>query len=334
MTTRTEPTEHPAPEELADLSEDLLSSGRSAELRGHLTDCPDCAEIYASLAEIRTLLGALPAPPPLPADVRARIDAALREAAEETDVSRETCASAETEIAPDVSRETSRTASPSEAHVSRGTSAVPARPSSRDVSRETSTRRTRPAPSRPAPAGPGRTSTRWGSRRRLFWGGTATVLALGAGSLLLSSLGSGKDEQTPSAQQSQQSPVFSGSPLKMEVNALLQDAGDSGSTAGNSPKSADSAPAGTRQPPLKTGAETPLLADTPGVPGCVKRGIGREDTALGVERGTYRGRDAYLVVLPHARDTARVTAYIVDAACVGLRSAAKGEVLHSSSFPR
>ncbi|MFD4751784.1 hypothetical protein [Streptomyces sp. NPDC058426] len=333
MTTRTEPTEHPDPEELADLAEDLLPPQHGTALRGHLADCPDCAEVYSSLAEIRTLLGALPAPPPLPADVSARIDAALREVAEEADVSRGTRAEEDAGIAHDVSRETSRTASPLGAHVSRETSTAPtpSLPSPPpDVSRETS-RRTRPTPSRPAPSGPGRTGPRGSSRRRLFWGGTATVLALGAGSLLLSSLGTGEEERSPSAQQSQQSLAFSGSPLKKEVTALLQ---ESGSTSPNSPKSAGTAPASSPQPHHGTGVETPLRADAPAVPPCVTRGIGRGESALGVEKGTYAGREAYLVVLPHARDTAQVTAYVVDAACATRRTGAKGEVLHSSSYPR
>ncbi|WP_431035172.1 hypothetical protein ACQYWQ_15175 [Streptomyces sp. P6-2-1] len=165
----------------------------------------------------------------------------------------------------------------------------------------------------------------------MFWGGTATVLALGAGSLLLSSLGPGEEEQAPSAQQRQQSLVFSGSPLKSEVSALLQ---DSASTSPNSPKSASTVPASTRQPQGETGIETPLRADTPVVPPCVTWGIGREETALGVEKGTYRGQEAYLVVLPHPHDAAQVTAYIVDAACATLRTAMKGEVLLTSSYPR
>jgi hypothetical protein len=170
----------------------------------------------------------------------------------------------------------------------------------------------------------------------LLWGGTATVLALGAGSLLLSSLGTGDDEQVPSArpsssQQSEQFLVFSGSPLRTEVSTLLQ---DSEASAPINPKNAGTASASPRQPQGETGAETPLRADAPVVPPCVTRGIGREETALGVEKGTYRGHEAYLVVLPHSRDTAQVTAYIVDAACAALRTATKGEVLLTSSYPR
>jgi hypothetical protein len=82
---------HPEVSEIADLSEDLLSPERSAALLAHLDRCDPCGDLLASLDEVRGLLGAFPDPGPMPADVTARIDAALAtEPAPPSDVSRET----------------------------------------------------------------------------------------------------------------------------------------------------------------------------------------------------------------------------------------------------
>ncbi|MER8183292.1 zf-HC2 domain-containing protein [Kitasatospora sp. NPDC094015] len=74
------PADHPDIELLADLAEDLLDPARANELRRHLAGCPECADTYAALAEVSALLGD-GEPEPMPADVAARIDAALAEAA-------------------------------------------------------------------------------------------------------------------------------------------------------------------------------------------------------------------------------------------------------------
>ncbi|MEV0850034.1 hypothetical protein AB0J21_29865, partial [Streptomyces sp. NPDC049954] len=125
MTTRTDATRHPEVEEIADLAEGLLSAGRGAILHAHLSDCPPCAEVYASLVEIQSLLSTLPAAPSMPTDVSARIEAAITaESLPSLKVRR---------IEPDVSRETS---APSAADVSRETCTPSA---AVDVSRETST---------------------------------------------------------------------------------------------------------------------------------------------------------------------------------------------------
>ncbi|MEF2527522.1 anti-sigma factor family protein [Streptomyces sp. CS62] len=70
----------PAPDdvsEISDLAEGLLSPARTAQVRRHLAECPLCADVLASLEEIRSLLGTLPGPPRMPGDVAGRIDAAL-----------------------------------------------------------------------------------------------------------------------------------------------------------------------------------------------------------------------------------------------------------------
>ncbi|MCC9308045.1 hypothetical protein LN042_13255 [Kitasatospora sp. RB6PN24] len=67
---------HPDIETLADLSEDLLAPAEAAALRGHLADCPECADTLAALTEVAALLAA-DRVEPMPADVALRIDAAL-----------------------------------------------------------------------------------------------------------------------------------------------------------------------------------------------------------------------------------------------------------------
>ncbi|MEU4091119.1 hypothetical protein [Streptomyces sp. NPDC026673] len=148
MTSTTGTDEHPEVAEISALSEGILPPERSADVRGHLDGCALCADVRASLDEIRGLLGTLPGPPRMPADITGRIDAAL---------------AAEVLLAsngPDVSRET-QTAEPSR------------------VSRETSIPADRgPAGRGSAPTGPGRPGTR--TRRR--WGKgiliTASVAAV------------------------------------------------------------------------------------------------------------------------------------------------------------
>src|SRR3954467_4741780 len=68
---------HPDVMEIADLAEGILSPEQAAEVHAHVESCVECGEVLASLQEIRGLLGELPEPEPMPADVAARIDAAL-----------------------------------------------------------------------------------------------------------------------------------------------------------------------------------------------------------------------------------------------------------------
>lgn len=70
------------------------------------------------------------------------------------------------------------------------------------------------------------------------------------------------------------------------------------------------------------------------VPACVEEGIGRNSDALAIEKGSYEGTDAYLVVLPHPTDPASVQAYVVAAACVGAEPPAKGKLLLTHAYNR
>ncbi|WP_431958959.1 hypothetical protein [Actinacidiphila sp. bgisy160] len=173
MTPTTGTDEHPEVAEISALTEGILPPERSADVRGHIDGCALCADVRASLDGIRGLLGTLPGPPRMPADIAGRIDAALAAeallASSGADVSRET----ETTKPPRVSRETS--------------AAVDGRPSGRGI----------------GPSGPGRPGT--GSRRR--WGKgilvTASVAAvLGFGAVLAQSTweaGGSADSQSSTA---------------------------------------------------------------------------------------------------------------------------------------
>ncbi|MFE7559614.1 anti-sigma factor family protein [Kitasatospora sp. NPDC057500] len=136
---------HPDVDELADLAEDLLAPADAEVLRRHLADCADCRETVEALTEVRTLLAGAGSPA-MPADVAARIDAALAAAAQD--------AHPVPAPAPAV-----RSLTPSVP------SAPPARPS--------------------AATGPGRTA-RPRRRRALLLGSAAALLALGLGGAFLS----------------------------------------------------------------------------------------------------------------------------------------------------
>ncbi|MFF4487398.1 anti-sigma factor family protein [Streptomyces sp. NPDC001544] len=101
MSSTTDTAGHPDIAEISDLTEGLLPASRTDDLRRHLQECELCAEVQSSLEEIRALLGTLPGPTHMPADVADRIDAALaaeaRPIATDVDahVSRETPAPAD-----------------------------------------------------------------------------------------------------------------------------------------------------------------------------------------------------------------------------------------------
>lgn len=155
MTDATGDAGHPDVAEISDLAEGLLAPARSGEVRSHLDSCALCADVRSSLEEIRGLLGTLPGPSRMPADVAGRIDAALAaealletmephpvEAGAEPGSNAPHASAAPDEAAPD---EAARTTSAQHLapDVSRETTA--------DVSRETSRETTAPElPARPS----------------------------------------------------------------------------------------------------------------------------------------------------------------------------------------
>ncbi|MEV7090398.1 hypothetical protein AB0O07_31730 [Streptomyces sp. NPDC093085] len=339
MTSTTDTAQHPDVSEIADLAEGVLSPERTADLRKHLDGCVLCADVHDSLEEIRGLLGTLPGPPRMPADVAGRIDAALAAEALLDATTPEGAAEAETPSATaDVSRETVPATTPS-----------PRADAPDDVTDTVRADRPsvdRPGTERPAdrPAGrpkagstgPGRGGRPRPRRRRAAVLSAVLGTALvGLGVLLVPSFsasdtGDVTGQAAPvTGHASEESRQFSGTPLQKRVDTLLA-AGGGGATAGETkagrPRALESE--------QNTTSNSPLFQSAPSVPPCIERGIGSELSALAVEQGTYQDTAAYLVVVPVSGDSTRVQAYVVDASCVTDAPSAAGTVLLTHSYPR
>ncbi|MGI5376723.1 anti-sigma factor family protein [Streptomyces sp. CA-251387] len=311
MSSTTDTAGHPDVAEISDLTEGLLPPSRTADVRRHLDECELCADVQASLEEIRELLGTLPGPTRMPDDVAGRIDAAL--AAE---------ALLSATAADDVYQ----------ADAGRATPVGTARPisvadDSVRVSRETSTAASRPAGhARSSTTGPGRKDRKKAGRRKVaILSAAFTAAALGLGSVLLTSLMGGSGAGPTADGEHTTADTFSAAKLEKQVSDLL---------AKN-----ESSPGGSRKPDHSMGIEggpdtksTQPLRDT--VPECIRKGIGRTDAALAAEEGIYKGRDTLLVVLPDASDVSRITVYLMDATCVKNASSTPAEVLLKDSYPR
>ncbi|MGW1667559.1 anti-sigma factor family protein [Streptomyces sp. NPDC002324] len=301
MTSTTDTAGHPDVEEISDLSEGLLPPSRTTHVRQHLDECPLCADVYASLEEIRGLLGTLPGPPHVPDDVAGRIDAAL---------AAEALLNAS---APE--RETS--AEPAAAkisHTARGEEATT------HVSRETAPTVDRPAGRPRASTGPGRMSKRRPKRRTTVIGAVIAIAALGFGTVLVQS---GGESDGPTRNAASAAPSnFSGVKLEKRVQELLGE-----TKTENSP---GQEAFGTATTPDKS-RNTVFKAE---VPVCIAKGIGDVTGAIASEPGTYRGADAYLVLLPDRSDDSHVTAYVVDASCLDKASDPAGDVLLKQSYAR
>lgn len=300
MTSSTDADQHPDVSEISDLAEGLLPVSRATELRRHLDDCPLCADVQTSLAEIRGLLGTLPGAGRMPADVAGRIDAAL---------AAEALLSATAPSGPvDVSRETS-------------TAATPPSPTATPPSA------TRPAGHPRAATGPGR--SRRPRRRTAVLGAVLSAAAVGMSVLLLQSgtrmsadSGATKDASISAVSGTPQD--FSGEPVRDRVDSLLS----AGITSAE--------PRIEKVPPTESDgpAVSPKSSPAVAVPSCVQRGTGRTEQPLASEEGRYGGTDAYLVVLPHPTDAALVQAYVVDASCTDASGSPAGELLLTRTFSR
>jgi hypothetical protein len=298
VTSTTDTTQHPDVSEISDLTEGLLSPSRTADVRQHLDRCRLCADVRASLEEIRGLLGTLPGAPRMPADVAGRIDAALA-----AEALLDATAPGET---PHVSRET--TPAPQLADT-----AVADRPAGRPR----------------AATGPGR-SRQSRRRRTAVLGAAFSAAAIGVSILLLQSIQTTGNNADSSKKDAGVSSVagdnqeFSKPDLKARVQALLA----------TSPQRAE--PRIEKGPSVDSQSSpvSPNGMPESAVPSCIQKGTGRADPPLAFERGVYEGTRAYLVVLPHPADSTRVQAYVIDAACVDTTHAAAGKRLLTNTYPR
>ncbi|MER7461797.1 hypothetical protein [Streptomyces sp. NPDC097981] len=314
MTPTTGTIRHPDVSEISDLTEGLLSPARTTEVRRHLGDCPLCADVHASLEEIRALLGTLPGPPRMPADIAGRIDAAL---------------AAEALLDSTTPRaETAPASGPC---------------TQRDVSRETSpAAATRPGTPRPAgrPAGatgPGRRRAR---RRITVIAGLAGAAACALGIFLAGNLlGTGSPDTaarktgTSAAAEAPVNGTYTAQGLQDSVRRLL--------VPGQGAKTAPQRDQQNNTYGLENTGPSP--GEVPGdgnrtkaasVPTCVQGATGRTDIPLAAERGTYQGTEVYLLVLPHPGDSTQVDAYLVGAGCADNPSADAGKPLLAKTYPR
>ncbi|MCX4963401.1 hypothetical protein OHA98_00940 [Streptomyces sp. NBC_00654] len=326
MTSTADTAQHPDVSEISDLTEGLLPPSRTAEVRRHVDGCALCGDVRTSLEEIRSLLGTLPGPQPMPEDIAGRIDAALAAEAlldstvpgEGVDVSRETSTPA---------KNPTDSAAPSEALPGQRTHATPA---------------DRPAGRPPAPTGPGRRTS--GRRRRTAVLGAAFGAAvITMGIVFLQPFQGSQDKATTMADRSTgadgtSARSFSEGTLEGTVQDLLR-----ATTASQSPRGQKQQPdsgtkttgeVGSPEAAEATTPDKPLRAAAVDVPPCVQQATGRNTAALAVDEGRYQGRDAFLVVLPHATDTTRVQAYVVAATCVGAGPGAKGQLLLTRPYSR
>ncbi|MET8765427.1 zf-HC2 domain-containing protein [Streptomyces sp. NPDC004658] len=308
MSTTTDTAGHPDVAEISDLTEGLLPPDRSSDVRRHLDGCEACTDVYTSLEEIRDLMGSVPPPEPMPDDVVVRIGAAL---AAEAPLS-----AGDEGTAGDVSRETSPSAARPGAHPPLTAADHPA---------------DRPAGRPRAGAGPGRKGPQRGRRRgRLVLGAVLTAAVLGAGGLIVTSLGGTSDHTTAHGTPTASAQTFSGDSVQNQVHALLA------TKKGLPPDSVKprlGGDGGSATQGSTEGPNTLLQTEVP-VPDCVRHALNQSADVLGAKTGTYAGKAAYLVVVADAHDSNRVTAYVVDAACVHQQTASAGTVLLKQSVAR
>ncbi|MFD3545032.1 zf-HC2 domain-containing protein [Streptomyces sp. NPDC058655] len=301
---------HPDVSEISDLAEGLLSPARAAEVRAHLGGCALCADVRASLDEIRGLLGTLPGPARMPVDISGRIDAALA-----------------AEALLDAT------------HPARPSTAGPRPGPERGVSRETPASTPggagaeRPSGHPAGPSGPGRRRAR---RRIAVLTGLAGAGACALGVFLFADFSGPPAHDTTArsdaASSSAQPPAANGAYTRQGLQDSVRQLLASG-------PGAKTAPGEQNTYGLENTAPGPGLA--PGddraaarVPSCVQDGTGRTESPLAAERGSYQGAAVYLLVLPHPGDASRVDAYVVDSACASTASGTPGKLMLTSTHPR
>ncbi|MDX3607588.1 MULTISPECIES: anti-sigma factor [Streptomyces] len=320
MTPTADTAQHPEVSEISDLTEGLLAPSRTAEVQQHLAECDLCAEVRDSLEEIRGLLGTMPDAEPMPEDIAARIDAALAAEARPTP---------STENEPVV--------------VSRETTTAEGATTDRTATGSASVTGSAPAPDRPAgrssaATGPGRRPTR---RRRTVVLGTAFGAAvIGMSVFFLQSLAPSGDASTSDTDSGvsaadSSAPAYADGTLEAQVRDLIGDEASQKSPGVKKvPPEADTKSSSEALTPEAEPSRSPMKAPVVAVPSCVQKATGRTTPALALDEGTYRGTDAYLVVLPHTSDSSRVQAYVVASSCVDTAPESPGQLLLARSYNR
>ncbi|MEU5975699.1 zf-HC2 domain-containing protein [Streptomyces sp. NPDC047315] len=324
MTSTADMTQHPDVSEISDLTEGLLSPSQSADLREHLDGCELCADVQASLEEIRSLLGTLPGAARMPADVAGRIDAALA-----------------AEALLDSSAPEHGAHGSAHANVSRETAPPTTTPDASDAPRPTGPAHgatkgaDRPSGHARGATGPGR-SPQLRRKRRAVLCAVAGVAVAGVSVLVLQTY-QAMEDPPKSAEVHVTSSVdgskeFSASALKGQVQELISTSSGPLSPNGNQGNTlrTEGEP-GTRAPGTEIGSGTEAGAS---VPPCVQLGTGRTDPPLASEQGRYEGATAYLLVLPHLGDLQQVEAFVIDASCTSDSSSTSGKVLLNRTYPR
>ncbi|MFH9665845.1 anti-sigma factor family protein [Streptomyces globisporus] len=321
MTPTADTAQHPEVSEISDLTEGLLAPSRTAEVQQHLAQCDLCSEIRDSLEEIRGLLGTMPDPEPMPEDIAARIDAALAAEAGPTPSTENepVVVSRETTTGEGVTRSRTATCSASVT----GSATAPDRPAGRSS----------------AATGPGRPPGR--RRRRTVVLGTAFGAAIiGMSVFFLQSL-SPSDDASKSVSDGgvtaadSSAPAYADGTLEAQVRDLLGDKASRQSPGVKKvPPEADTKSSSEALTPEAEPSRSPMKAPVVAVPSCVQKATGRTTPALALEEGTYRGTDAYLVVLPHTSDSSRVQAYVVASSCVDTAPESSGQLLLTRSYNR
>ncbi|MFQ6855151.1 hypothetical protein AAIB46_30340 [Streptomyces sp. 35M1] len=322
MTPTADTAQHPEVSEISDLVEGLLAPSRTAEVQQHLTECDLCAEVRDSLEEIRGLLGAMPDPEPMPEDIAARIDAALAAEARPTPSTEDEPVVVSRETSTDEGATTGRTTAGSASPVP-GSTTAPDRPAGRSS----------------AATGPGRRPAR--RRRRTVVLGTAFGAAIiGMSVFFLQSVapsGDATKSVTDGGVRAADSsaPAYADSTLEAQVRDLLSDEASQESPGAKKVEpEADTKSSSEALTPEAEPSRSPMKAPAVAVPPCVQKATGRTTPALALEEGTYRGTDAYLVVLPHTSDSSRVQAYLVASACVDTAPESSGQLLLTRSYNR
>ncbi|MBK3544545.1 anti-sigma factor [Streptomyces sp. MBT60] len=321
MTPTPDLAQHPEVSEISDLTEGLLTPSRTAEVQQHIAECDLCAEVRDSLEEVRGLLGTMPDPEPMPEDIAARIDAAL---------AAEALSTPSTENEPVVvSRETTTAEGATTNRTATGSASVTGSTAAPD----------RPAGRSSAATGPGRRPAR--RRRRTVVLGTAFGAAvIGMSVFFLQSLSPSGDAAKSvtdggvSAADSS-APAYADGTLEAQVRDLLGDKASQQSPGVKKvPPEADTKSSSEALTPEAEPSRSPMKAPVVAVPPCVQKATGRTTPALALDEGTYRGTDAYLVVLPHTSDSSRVQAYVVASSCVDTAPESSGQLLLTRSYNR